>query len=85
MEKKQHFWRESENFPILYENVDIVVFKNPAGEIFVQKTSRVADTEGPCIRIGCFGHTELVVTANNGGLIPWAVNGVSAFRVKSPT
>lgn len=63
-----------------YNDGKIVVYANGFGEIFVSLCSN----DRCRIRVTPRGDT-LTVTAHDAVLTPWAVNGLSAFRVKAPS
>lgn len=70
-------WEDGKNFPILFEDQDLRVYKNPSGEIFVENKGNEKCT----IRIGG-GRDGLRVTAHDGTFTPWAINGLPAFIVR---
>lgn len=64
-----------EEFPVLYEDGNCIIYKNSSGEIFVEpKTSKSAT-----IRISCDSR-QTTVTCAGGILTPTSINGLSAFR-----
>ena len=67
----------SENFPILFQDGRLQVYKNPSGEIFVEDMR----DKGVEIRIS-LGQDGLTVTSQTGALTPWATNGLPAFLVR---
>ena len=66
------------NFPVLFEQGNLMVYKNSSDEIFVQN----GDTT---IRITPFYKSGFKITAGNGKgrLEPTSVNGLPAFQVLS--
>ena len=67
----------SRDFPILYEDHHVRVYKNPSSEIFVENKGNEKST----IRVST-DRDGFSVTAHNGVLTPWAVNGLPAFLVR---
>lgn len=65
------------NFPLLFEDSNLIVYTNGSGEIFV-KNKR---DEGSTIRITP-DRDGFHVTAHDGVLTPWAVGGLPAFLVR---
>jgi len=70
------FRHDDENFPILFEDNQIQVYKNPSGEIFVENKQNKNST----MRISTYG-VGFQVTAHDANLSPWAINGLPAFVV----
>jgi len=66
-----------EDFPILYEDHQILVYNNPSGEIFVEKKGENI----AAIRISP-DSDGLVVTSQSANFTPWSVNGLPAFLVR---
>lgn len=64
-----------EDFPILYEDYSLRVYKNSSGEIFVENT---LDTS-VSIRIGASGN-YIQVTGSSCNLLPCSVRGLQGFR-----
>ncbi len=70
------FLRGNRNFPILYKDERLIVYKNPLGEIFIE--SNYPHSVGLHIQGSING---LIVTASKGTLTPTSVSGQDAFRV----
>lgn len=68
---------EYANFPRLFEDSALIVYTNGSGEIFVKNKRDEKST----IRITP-DRDGLNVTAHDGVLTPWAVNGLPAFVVR---
>ena len=63
----------------IYENSTILVEVNASGEVFItNQTNTLAQ-----LRVGTYRRQELVVTAHDTSLIPWSINGLSAFITRS--
>lgn len=67
-----------DNFPLLFEDATLIVYTNGAGEIFVKNKQDEKST----IRITPDGD-GLHITAHDGVLTPWAINGLPAFLVRA--
>lgn len=66
---------DSQDFPILYEDYSLRVYKNSSGEIFVENT---LDTS-VSIRIGASGN-YIQVIGSSCNLLPCSVGGLQGFR-----
>ena len=66
----------SGDFPILFEDGDKRVFKNPANEIFVEDVR-----SGVTMRINSHGHGEGLQFTTIGRVEPVTVNGSIGWRV----
>ena len=70
------FIRGNENFPILYEDNFILVYRNPSGEIFIENLLE------PSISIRVRAKDRyLIVTSSSANLLPTEVNGLQGIKV----
>ncbi len=70
------FINDNENFPILYEDNLILVYRNPSGEIFIENLL------DPTISIRVRSKDRyLIVTSPFANLLPTEISGLQGIRV----
>ena len=70
------FRYRNSDFPILFQDGDVRVFKNPSNEIFVEDIRSDAT-----MRINSYGHGEGLQFTAEGRVEPIQVNGMIGWRV----
>jgi hypothetical protein len=73
--EEKKYWHGYKEFPILYEDMEIRVFKNPSNEIFVENRR-----SGLQMRIKAESSGEFIFITN-GVLDPIQINNTIGWRV----
>lgn len=82
MDKEKFPRLNDEQFPVLFENDKIRVFKNPSDEIFVETKDFEHSVQ---MRVSTQRHSLLVTAGNGNGIMtPSSINGLPAFVVRQP-
>ena len=66
----------SDQFPVLFEDGRVRVYKNPTNEVFVEDIR-----SGATMRINSYGHGDGIEFTANGRVEPIQVNGMIGWRV----
>ena len=81
MSMEKHMFN-SVQFPILYETPEIVVYRNPSGEVFIKTKTR--EKKDVTIRIG--KHVlGIGITTDDGVMTPSSSNGLQQIVVRHPS
>jgi hypothetical protein len=67
----------NEQFPVLFENAMIKVFKNPSDEIFIEHKH-----SGVQLRIADMSNDLSILFSTNSVIVPYSMNGLSQILVK---
>ena len=67
---------KNSDFPILFQDGDVRVYKNPTNEIFVEDIR-----SGATMRINSYGHGEGLQFTADGRVEPIQVNGMIGWRI----
>ena len=74
--EQAEFGPGSESFPILYQDGQVRVYRNPTREIFVEDIQ-----SGAAMRISSYGHGEGLQFTADGRVEPIQTNGMIGWRV----
>jgi hypothetical protein len=66
----------SDQFPILFEDGRVRVYKNPTNEVFIEDVR-----SGTTMRINAYGHGEGLQFTAVGDVRPTVVNGMVGWRI----